>query len=397
MARSFLPKGFLVSGLHCGVKRYNKDLGLIYSPAPCRAAGVFTRGRIKAAPVQVTRDILAKREPVHAVIVNSGNANCCTGRYGTSDAKKMVEAASAGLGLDFFNVCVASTGIIGRRMPIDRIVASVPKLVKMLSEKRLMSFAKAVLTTDRKRKVETAVCRIGAKDVTVTGVCKGAGMIHPNMATMLCFVMTDAFIEKSALKSALKRVVGSTFNAISIEGDMSTNDTVLVLANGQAENRMIKKGTKDFDLFEKALEKVCLELAKDIIRDGEGATKFVTVTVKGAKTEKDAQVVARTIANSPLVKTSICGQDGNWGRVAAAVGASMVKGIKQTKLEIYLDGVCMFRKGGFTNPQGSKASKIYKRKNVNIAVNLNAGVKDAMMYTCDLTKRYIEINAHYST
>lgn len=397
MSRHVLPKGFVVSGLHCGVKKFNKDIGLIYSRFPCKAVGVFTKNKIKAAPILVTREILSKGESIYAVIINSGNANCCTGKYGTQDAKAMVHAVCKGLNLNYNNVCVASTGIIGKRLPIDRIVSAVPKAIKQLSEKRIMSLAKAILTTDKKRKIETAKFNVGHKEVVITGVCKGAGMIHPHMATMLCFIATDANIEKTALNSALKKIVKNTFNVITVDGDMSTNDCVLLLANGQAGNNLIKKETKEFAVFMETLEQVVLKLAKDIIKDGEGATKFVTVTIIGAKSEKDAETVARTIANSCLVKTSVYGQDGNWGRVASSVGASGVHGIKPNRIEIYLDGVCMLKKGGFTHPSAARVSRIYKRKHVEITINLNAGKKSAQMFTCDLSKRYVDINAHYPT
>ena len=397
MARRVMPKGFKVNGIHCGIKRFSKDLGLIFSRFPCKAAGVFTKNKMKAAPITVTKDVVNRGGPIHAIIVNSGNANCCTGRYGTKDAKRIVHAVCDSLKLNFGNVCIASTGIIGKRLPVDDIVTGVPKLVKRLSEKAIPNFAKAILTTDRMTKVETVTFNVGKKEVVITGICKGAGMIYPNMATMLCFVTTDAKIDKDALKNALKRSVVGSFNRITIDGDMSTNDCVLLLANGQAQNRTIKKDTKEYEAFVKALQKVTLELAKDIVRDGEGATKFVTIYVKGAKTEKDAEIVARAIANSSLVKTSIFGQDGNWGRVASTIGASMADGIKQKKLEIWLDGVCMFKHGEFTNPSSVRAARVYKRKNIKIMINLNAGNKSATIFTCDLSKKYVAINAHYLT
>ncbi|MDD5439475.1 MAG: bifunctional glutamate N-acetyltransferase/amino-acid acetyltransferase ArgJ [Candidatus Omnitrophica bacterium] len=397
MSRYILPRGFLVNGTHCGIKRFNKDLGIIYSAAPCKAAGMFTKNKIKAAPLLVAKEILAKGEPIHAVIVNSGNANCCAGRVGTGDAKKMIMGVTANLDLKFNNVLVSSTGVIGKRLPVDLIVAAIPKLVKRLSERAVMSFAKAILTTDKKRKVETTRFLIGSHEVIITGVCKGSGMIHPNMATMLCFIMTDANIDKDALKLALRRVTDDTFNNIAIDNDMSTNDTVFILANGRAGNEPIKKGTKEFDLFVKHLHGIALELCREVIRDGEGATKLIHVRVKGAKTEKDAKKVARMIADSLLVKTSVHGGDPNWGRVAASVGSSMADGIRYGKIEIYLDRVCMFKNGKFTNPAANRVATIYKRGTVDILVNLNAGTKSAFMFTCDLSKRYVEINAHYMT
>ena len=397
MSRYILPKGFLASGVHCGIKRFNKDLGLIYSKFPCKAVGVFTKNKVKAAPVLVTKQILNKGKPIHAVVISSGNANCCTGRYGVRDAKKMIYTVSEMLRLKFSNICVASTGTIGKKLHIKEIVDNIPKLVKRLSEKAIKGLAKAILTTDRKIKVESVRFTIGRKEVIISGICKGAGMIHPNMATMLCFIMTDVKIDKDALKLALKESMNSSFNSITVDGDMSTNDSVILMANGQANNKVIKKDTKEFDIFLKNLSKISFGLARDIIKDGEGATKFVTVHVKGASTEKNAQIVARKIAESLLVKTSVHGGDGNWGRVASSIGASMIDDIKQNKVEIWLDKVCMFKSGKFTNPIKTRVSKIYKKKNVEILVNLNSGRKEAKIWTCDLSKRYVEINSHYLT
>ncbi len=395
--RYALPKGFLASGTHCGIKRFKKDLALIYSKTGCKAVGVFTKNRVKAAPLAVSKMILKKGAPIRAVVVNSGNANCCTGWYGVRDAKRMINAACQNLRLKFNSVLVSSTGIIGKRLPIDIIEEAMPKLAGRLSHKGLVTAASAIMTTDKKLKLCVEKIKIGRKQVIVSGFAKGAGMIHPNMATMLCFVMTDARIDKSALKSALKKACDGSFNAITIEGDMSTNDMVLLLAGGLAGNKTIKKGTREYDTFSKALENVTLKLAKDIIQDGEGATKFVTVYVESAKTSGDAEKAARAIANSCLVKTSIHGENPNWGRVASAVGASGVKGIRQNRFEIYLDGILVFKGGKFTTPAKTKLSKIYKRKNVEIAVNLNMGKSSAVIWTCDLSKRYVEINSHYMT
>ncbi|MGB2705832.1 MAG: bifunctional glutamate N-acetyltransferase/amino-acid acetyltransferase ArgJ [Candidatus Omnitrophota bacterium] len=392
-----LPKGFLASGAHCGLKRFKKDLALIYSKAGCKAVGVFTKNKVKAAPLAVSKAALKKGAPIRAIVINSGNANCCTGWYGVRDAKRMISAVCKNLRLKFSSVLVSSTGIIGKRLPIELIEEGMPKLAKRLSHKGLASAASAIMTTDRKMKVCVEKFKIGRKQVILSGFAKGAGMIHPNMATMLCFVMTDAKIDKGALKSALKKACDGSFNSITIEGDTSTNDMALLLANGLAGNKTIKKGTKEYDTFSKALGRVTSKLAKDIIRDGEGATKFVTVYVESARTSGDAEKVARAIANSCLVKTSIHGENPNWGRIASAVGSSGVKDIKQNRFEIYLDGILVFRGGKFTTPAREKFSRIYKRKNVEIAVNLNLGKKDAVIWTCDLSKRYVEINSHYMT
>ncbi|MBL7156966.1 MAG: bifunctional glutamate N-acetyltransferase/amino-acid acetyltransferase ArgJ [Candidatus Omnitrophica bacterium] len=397
MGKYILPKGFLASGVHCGIKRFKKDLALIYSKAGCKAVGIFTKNKVRAAPLIVSKSILKKGKPIRAIIINSGNANCCTGWYGVRDAKRMISGVCDNLKLKFNNVQVSSTGIIGKRLPIDLIEEGIPKLVKSLSEKGLKSAASAILTTDKKIKVGIEKFKIGRKEATISGIVKGAGMIHPNMATMLSFIVTDAKIDKDALKVALKEACDRSFNSISIDGDMSTNDTVILLANGLANNMTIKRKTKEYKAFSKALKNVTFKLAKNIVEDGEGATKFVSVYVENAKRTRDAYRVARSVANSCLVKTSIHGENPNWGRVAATVGSSGAEGIKQNKFEIYLDGICVFKGGKFTMPSKEKFYKIYKRKNVEIAVNLNSGKKDARIWTCDLSKRYVEINSHYMT
>ncbi len=273
-----LPKGFLASAVHCGIKRFKKDLVLIYSRTGCKAAGVFTKNKVKAAPVIVSREILKKGKPIKAIIINSGNANCCTGWYGTRDAKRTIEAVCKNADLKFNNVLVSSTGIIGKRLPITEMEAAVPKLVKFLSEKGLRAAAQGIVTTDKNLKISCESVKIGGKEVTISAIAKGAGMIHPNMATMLCFIMTDVNIDKDALKAVLKDATDGSFNTITIDGDMSTNDSVMMLANGLAGNRAIKKRTKEYRVFLAALKKSSMKLAKDIILDGEGATKLLRST-----------------------------------------------------------------------------------------------------------------------
>jgi glutamate N-acetyltransferase/amino-acid N-acetyltransferase len=394
--RYVLPKGFLASGVHCGIKRFKKDLALIYSRTGCKAVALFTKNKVKAAPLVVSKAVLKKGKPIRAVVVNSGNANCCTGWYGVRDAKRMINAVSAALKLRFNNTLVSSTGIIGQRLPVSSIEKAVPKLVKLLSEKGLVSAAKAILTTDRKVKISIEKCNIGTKQVVIAGIAKGAGMIQPNMGTMLSFLMTDARIDKDPLKAALKEATDESFNCITVDGDTSTNDMAVLLANGLAGNKAIKRGTKAYGIFRKALGRVTFKLAGDIVGDGEGATKVVTVYVKSARTPGDAERAARAVANSCLVKTSVHGENPNWGRVASSVGASGAAGIKQNKLEIYLDGVPVFR-GGRAVHSKEKLYRIYKRKHVEILINLNSGKKEAKIRTCDLSKRYVEINSHYMT
>ena len=395
--KKILPKGFTAGAVHCGIKKTKKDLALIYSKIGCKAAAVFTKNKVKAAPLLISKDILNKGEPIKAVIINSGNANCCTGWYGTRDAKRMVAEVSKNLKIRFNNVLVSSTGIIGKRLPIDLIEKAMPKLIKSISEKGIVNLAKGISTTDKILKVYVEKINIGKKEVIISGVAKGAGMIHPNMATMLAFMMTDAKIDKDALKSALKEASDESFNAITVDGDMSTNDTALLMANGASGNKTIKNKTKEYYIFLKGLKDVCIKLAKDIVRDGEGATKLVEVYVKNAKTKSDAKKVAETIATSSLVKTSIYGENPNWGRVASSVGSSGVKNVRQNKFEVYLDKICVFKKGKAPDHLAEKFHKIYKKKNVEIVVDLHTGTKEARMWTCDLTKKYVEINSHYMT
>jgi len=392
-----LPKGFLASGLHCGIKRFKKDLALMYSKTGCKAVAVFTRNKVKAAPLVVSKAILKKGKPIRAIIVNSGNANCCTGWYGVRDAKRTINAVSSRLKIKYNSTLVSSTGIIGQRLPINEIERAVPKLVKLLSEKGLVSAAKAIMTTDKKHKISTERISVGKREITISGIAKGAGMVEPNMGTMLSFVMTDAKIDKDILKTALKEACDTSFNCITIDGDTSTNDMVVLLSNGAANNKTIKRNTKEYVAFLKALKTITSKLARDIVGDGEGSTKVIRVVVEKAKTSKDAERVARTVANSCLVKTSVHGENPNWGRVASSVGASGAGGIKPNKLEIYLDGICVFKSGKFVGHSREKLNKIYKRKNVEIAINLNSGRKQAIIWTCDLSKRYVEINSHYMT
>ncbi|MFC1576681.1 bifunctional glutamate N-acetyltransferase/amino-acid acetyltransferase ArgJ [Candidatus Omnitrophota bacterium] len=397
MGRYSLPKGFLASGVHCGIKRFKKDLTLIYSRTGCKAAALFTKNKVKAAPLLVSKSVLANARPIRAIIVNSGNANCCTGWYGARDAKRMINAVCKNMPLKFNNVLVSSTGIIGQRLQVELIEGAVPKLVKLLSEKGLMSAAKGILTTDRRVKIAVEKFNIGQKQVTVSGFAKGAGMVHPNMATLLSFVMTDAKIDKDALKSALKEACDESFNAITVDGDMSTNDTLTIMANGLAGNKNIKRKTREYAVFLKALKTVMFKLAKGIVEDAEGATKFVTVHVKSAGSVKDAQKVARAVATSCLVKTSLYGENPNWGRIASATGASGVQNIKPKKIEIHLDGVSVFKGGRFVGHSKEKLHRLYKKKNIVITVSLNRGNKEAKIWTCDLSKRYVEINSHYMT
>ncbi|MFH1395541.1 MAG: bifunctional glutamate N-acetyltransferase/amino-acid acetyltransferase ArgJ [Candidatus Omnitrophota bacterium] len=390
-----LPKGFLASGFHCGVKRKRRDLALFYSEEPCNTTALFTRNRAKAAPVILAQKQLKKNSLIRAVVVNSGNANCMTGKKGMKDAFKMVSTMAELLKVSDSEVLVSSTGIIGKFMPMEPILKGMPGLVKKLSVNGLEGAAEGIMTTDRLKKIESRVFIAGGKPITMTAVAKGAGMIKPDMATMLCYIMTDACVAKKALEKALKKATEVSFNSITVDGDMSTNDTVVLMANGKADNKIIKARGADFENFQKNLTDICTELAKLVVRDGEGANKLIEVRVKGARSVSDAKKAADAIANSMLVKCAVLGGDPNWGRIASSVGASGVF-FDIDKLEIILDGVTLLKKSRFYEID-RKASTVFKSSDVLIEVNLHNGKKEAVVFSCDISKKYIAFNSYYTT
>lgn len=394
------PEGFLASGVKSGIKKNNLDLGLIFSSVPAHASGVFTKNTVKAAPVVLSAEKL-RNGWAQAIIVNSGNANALNGKNGMKWASRMAEAVSAKMWIDTDDVLVASTGIIGKPFPIEKIEAAVPALVKGLNKPGELAVAKAIMTTDLVPKRISVAVKIGGKTVKIGGIAKGSGMICPNMATMLCFITTDAGIERKALKSSLKEAVEDSLNMVTVDGDTSTNDTVFVLANGLAANPLIKSGGhgprkgKDYKAFCAALKYVMVYLAKEIARDGEGASKFIEIAVKGAKSKADAKKIAMGIANSNLVKTAIAGEDPNIGRIASSAGASGVK-FSESKLDIYLNGIKIVKNGNANFGLRPKAQKALEKKEINITVDLNSGKYSTTAWTCDLTEGYIKINARYN-
>ncbi|MBU1784845.1 MAG: bifunctional glutamate N-acetyltransferase/amino-acid acetyltransferase ArgJ, partial [Candidatus Omnitrophica bacterium] len=388
-----LPKGFLANGIHCGLKKKRKDLSLFYSEKKCKCAALFTTNVVKAAPLILSEQVLkANDKNIRAIIVNSGNANCMTGKRGIRDAAKMVKSAALALSIPEDSVVVSSTGVIGKPMNMEPVVSGMTELVRGLSPNGLIPAAEGILTTDRFYKISTRVFPAGDKKVTMVGVAKGAGMIEPNMATMLCYIMTDAAISARALKKALQLANKDSFNSITVDGDMSTNDTVMVLANGEAGNQTINGAGKNYKAFQRNLEEVMLDLAKMIVRDGEGASKLVQVSIRGAKTALDARKAARSIADSLLTKCAISGGDPNWGRVASSVGSSGIK-FDPDKIDVILDGVVFFSRGRAACPAAGKLKKVFKGKNVSIEVYLHRGDAEAVMYTCDISKKYITINS----
>lgn len=391
-----LLKGFFANGLHCGIKKNGKkDLSLFYSEKPCIASGVFTKNIFKAAPVIVSQKNIKNK--IHCIVANSGCANACTGERGISDAKKICELTADKLNVKPENILVASTGVIGQYLPMAKIKIGIKNLTQELKNSRTqeLSAVEGIMTTDTIIKVQSSEFRVQGSNITIWGCAKGSGMIEPNLATMLSFILTDAQITKEALSRALKIATELSFNCLTVDGDTSTNDTVFVLANGAAKNKLISDG-KNFQLFCAQLTAVCIELTKMLARDGEGATKLINVNVRGAKNIYDAKKIAKTVANSPLVKTAIFGNDANWGRIVAAIGRSEVK-VDSKKVDVSFGNLCVFKKGRPVSFSEEIAKKIILQKVVSININLNSGNKTTTVYTCDFSEDYIKINASYRT
>ena len=396
------PKGFLASGVKAGIKRSGRDdLALLYSEVPAVAAAAFTTNRFQASPVKVSKIHLKNKEH-QAIIVNSGNANCANGSIGDQDALKMTKFIAQVLLIDKKEVLVASTGIIGKYLPLEKIERAIPELLDELSETKGSYFAKAIMTTDTVKKEMAVKVRLGKVTVTIGGACKGVGMIYPIMkterhATMLCFLTTDAAITKKMLGASLDEAIGGSFNMISVDGDMSTNDSCFVLADGLAGNRPITSKGKDYYKFTEALRFAASELAKKLARDGEGATKFMEIAVTGARSEEDAKAVARKISTSNLLKCACFGEDPNWGRIVAAAGASSVE-FDPDKVDIYLGNLKALSNGmSVKSLDKNKAHKLFAKRDVYIKVDLKSGEKSATAWTCDFSKEYVAINSEYST
>ena len=390
------PGGFLAGAVNCGIKKSKRpDLALLYSIVPCVSVGTFTTNRVRSGSVELCEKHL-KDGRAQAVIVNSGNANCCVGKKEIKDAGVITDLAARKMGLTNAMVLIASTGIIGRPLPLAKIKNKIPFLAKALKKKNGHLFAKAIMTTDTVHKEKAVSIKIGGKLVKIAGAVKGSGMICPNMATMLAFFTTDAVIEKTALKGAFKESVTDSFNRISVDGDMSTNDSAIIFANGIAGNKIVKKGSADYSKFSNALKFVSGELAKKIVLDGEGATRFVEIKVLGAKTKGHAEKIARHVADSSLIKTMIAGGDPNWGRIAASVGSSGVD-IKQSKLNIYFGNKLVMKNGAAVNVSRKALVNIFKKKEIEITIDLASGSSSSKVWSCDLTEEYVRINAEYET
>lgn len=391
------PRGFKSSAIACGIKKVHKlDVGLIYSSVPAVSAAVFTQNKVKAAPLLLTKKHI-KNGRLQAVIINSGNANACTGDVGESHAKEMASSVARSLNISDKLVGVASTGVIGVILPIEKITSNIPKLVSCLAVDTNLACARAILTTDLTVKEVAIELKLSNSSIKIGGIAKGSGMIHPNMATMLGFITTDAYIEQEVLQEALTKVTNKSFNMMTVDGDSSTNDMVLVMANGEAGNKKITSlNSADGRLFYAALEHVSIILAKKIVEDGEGATKLIEVNVTGAKTNKQARAVAKAVASSSLVKTAIFGNDANWGRIACAVGYGD-KRVLGNKIKISLNGLKLFAKGVPLPFSEEKALELLKQKNINIDIDLGLGDIKSTAWGCDLSYDYVKINAAYRT
>lgn len=392
-----IPKGFKAAASSSGIKKSGKlDLALICADKPVECAGVFTTNKVVAAPVRITESRM-RQGLCQAILVNSGNANACTGDQGLQDARRCGDLVAEALDIAPQLVAVSSTGVIGVPLPMHCFEEHVPSLCRMLSRDQFDGVAKAMMTTDAFPKMCGRVITVEGREVRLLGVAKGAGMIHPDMATMLAFVVTDAVLADGLLEEALRQSVDASFNRITVDRDTSTNDMALLLASGEAENPEISEGSSSLGQFCAALNEIMLDLAKMIARDGEGATKLVRIQINGAASEADAIMAARTVATSQLVKTAFFGEDANWGRIIAAVGYSGAE-VNPDMVSILFDDVPMVENGlGLGSEQESKASEVLKNPEFTVTVDLALGDGKAYYYTSDLTYDYVKINADYRT
>ena len=390
-------KGFTFSAVEAAVKKPGRlDLALIYSELPAAVAAVYTTNKVKAAPVILSME-RTQNGTCQAVVVNSGNANACTGSRGMDDARETARLVAEGLGLPDEAVLVSSTGVIGQPLPMERMRKAIPQLLEGLSEGTLADVAAAIMTTDTFPKLAARKGQAADIPYTIAGVAKGAGMIMPNMATMLAFVATDAAVDPAWLPAVFREANDASFNIISVDGDTSTNDTSLIMANGAAGNAPIRPGTPEAAEFGRLLREVLLSLARDIVRDGEGATKFVEITVTGAVSNAEAKQAAMAIANSCLVKTAFFGQDANWGRILAAVGYSGAN-VDQERLALSFDDVVMVQDGVFVGGDAEeRGTAVLRSKEFAVKVDLRLGSGRATVYTSDLSYDYVKINADYRT
>ncbi len=390
------PKGFKAAGVKAGIKKSgNLDLALIYTEKEAAVAGVFTKNAVAAAPVIVSREVV-KGGKAHAIVANAGCANACTGETGLANARKMAALAAAEVGCAPDEVLVGSTGIIGVNLPMDKLEAGIKAAAAELSEDGSKNAGNAIITTDTYSKACSCEVEIGGQAVRFGVIAKGSGMIQPNMATMLCYITTDANISSQLMQKALSEIVEVSFNMISVDGDMSTNDTVLVLANGASGAAEITDGSPEYDKFYATLKEICQELSKRIAADGEGATKFLTINVSGTKTFEDAKTVAMSIAKSPLVKTAFFGEDPNWGRVICAVGYAGIPMVPE-KTVIKFGGVPVYANGLGAEFNEDDIHKVMAEHDIVIDVEMGMGDAKATVWSCDFSYEYVKINGEYHT
>lgn len=389
------PKGFLAAGIFCGIKKQRKDLCLIYSESECSVAGTFTLNKVKAAPLVVSQNVIAKKSKVKAVLINSGNANAATGDKGFEDALAMQKYCAEKLSIDQNEVLISSTGVIGQLIPMDKIFSGVDKIVPQLSTTGGFDAAEAIMTTDKIKKSFAVKVELSNGSITIGAICKGSGMIMPNMATMLAFITTDAKVEQNLLQKMLNHSVKYSFNKISVDGETSTNDMVVIMANG-ASSISVEENSNDEKIFQEALTALCIEMAKAIVSDGEGATKLVEIHVTGAHSEVDADLVGKSVANSSLVKTAINGEDANWGRIMSAAGNSGAD-IDPAKMSISFNNSDVVLPNYNIVLNEESAKEILSKKEFQININLNGGKYSSTWWTCDFSVEYVKINANYRT
>lgn len=390
--RTLLPKGFSASGVNCGVRRYRPDIGVIISDVDAVAAGVFTLNECKAAPVLHCTKVLPA-DNVRAIFTNSGQANAATGAEGFKRNQEVIAGMANALNVLPEQVLIASTGVIGVQMATDKIIPALPELVERAQE-HAESFALAILTTDLVPKTVTTVVKLSDGDIRITGICKGSGMIHPNMATMLGYILTDAKISKETAHTVLKTATDVSFNMISVDGDSSTNDCAFIMANGESQVEL--KTAADHQAFQKAVIEVSVYLAKSIAADGEGATKLIEVNLTGSPEDQLAKNAARGVTLSPLIKTAVHGEDPNWGRILARLGAERVPSECLSKMDLTLQGIKLFTDGEPIAFDKDEVKALLKQANVKIDIDLKSGAHSATAWGCDLSKKYVEINTDYS-
>ncbi len=392
--RTQLPQGFSAGGVNCGVRRYRPDLGVIISDDPCVATAVLTQNTCKAAPVTYCEELLPSSK-IKAILTNSGQANAATGQQGVINNQKIVDSLATELSCDSQQVLIASTGVIGEQVEVEKITAAMPMLVNSVTN-IAEKFAVSILTTDLVPKTVHKEIKLSQGTVIITGICKGSGMIHPNMATMLGYLLTDAIVSVEQSQGMLKKVCDKSFNMISVDGDTSTNDGVFMLANGMSQVSLSNES--DIAIFYQALEEIAITLAKSIARDGEGASKLIEVKVMGLAEEMTAKKIARSITTSPLIKTAIYGESPNWGRILAKVGSEMVSQDLINHCDIVIQGLALFSKGALVSDEApNNLRKKMREDTIFIDIHFNDGKQHATAWGCDLTEKYVTINAEYLT